>query len=1446
MHYPTLTIADVTNPVAESAGSVDFVVTARDAGSFTFRYQASEVDGANFLNENQTPTSQEAIMETTLIFGQVGGTGDNVATLSVDIHDDEEGENTGRILVTLLGPASGQTPTYQVNTDGTENAYATIWDDDAPVVSIGNATNVTESSTAELSFPLTALVAISSSIDVYYTLAENPASGDSGFIAGSETGSGLFKSVNFNNTTSGNLVIPIEDDEVVEGDSTVTVTLEAQSGVTLATAKYNIATPNDPATATVSDDDVSKTQIVTITSAAAGDSGTGVTEGLSFDFTVTSNKAITSSALEVQLTPSYTGGSTDPNATIQGTTVSIPVGERMATGTVTMDSDFDIEATDDVKIVITLVDAADYNLSSDTTKQSISVAVKDNDLPSVTSPNMSISAVDYIADGGTITFTITASPAPTNVTNVNVMLGGESFIEDGRLLQEIVPVGGSNPGTFEVITKSGSVTSGHGLITATLLDGEDYTRSSTGYTTSVAVLDELPVISVSAPAAVDETDDATSSFDVTLTIVTADFIPLAGKPLVIDGLTIANVSDPLFQNYYQSHITDIQFTDANDSTDRDITVPVTISGDADDYMGWGEISIALASGDEYTADPNNNSATVTVREDEPAPVSVAIRVANSVIGGENIDVTLVATNSATDDIEIEVDFQATNVAGSYLDYTNTKVMITAAANGDTNKQVLIPTTVVPEGSQGMIGLVVLSGNGYDPTSTDVVNVTVMPPIQDPVLTVSAGPAVDEGSGDKATFTISSDEDLGTGFKFRYQLTQRGNVLASGPTIGSSVLAEKDFTESGGKYITTFEFDIEDDTDTKEETGLVTLTLLAKDGTTGDYAIPDDPSATVKVYDNEVPALEIAGGASVTEGPNAKAQFNVTARFNVTGAILFRYQPDDGFGSFLTGTTAGTPQIGRLNFNGTDTASFTVPIYDDAVAEENGTVTAELLPENGGIFNYTVAPAPDNIGSVSVNDNDAIQSADIQMVTLHTEPIPTIGAIGIANVDYYVSVGTAVTKDLEVVYEYIYGLGETPISSGNGGGTAPGFNPNPVQDAPSQWTRGVVTIQAGDTTGQFTIPVQTFFGTNVTVRLVDGANYDLGNPSQQNLPTQTATAADPLVSIDVVGNRRILEIPDVVYLRDDNGNLIRDPQTGAIMIDTSHTKFKTKFVVSANPSPAGGSSIPVDVSFTTTNVSIVGENSNTFTRRVVLSNQQTTAEIEFELEVNDSAGGHGTITAVVPDGTGYQVGSYSNSAAVSIIDDESLPVLTINNPDPVSESAGSVTFNIRSNSQPAGDSLRVQYGLREPTGDFLVFQAPSYLPLEQRVLAASQLLNFTEVAGSSGTYEADLVIELDNDEVAEANGSVSVTLVSDTNFTYHVVTGTNDVGVVQITDDDTPAPTLPVISISSAAEANGVTEEYSFTFEVESDIDLGGTPLDISFTVTDGGTGATITGTTVTN
>ena len=88
------------------------------------------------------------------------------------MHDDDLGEATGQIQVTLLAEI-GKVRTYRVLSDGTENATAAIWDDDAPVISISNAPNLTELTDSELRFPLTTLVSLNKSILIYYTLEES-------------------------------------------------------------------------------------------------------------------------------------------------------------------------------------------------------------------------------------------------------------------------------------------------------------------------------------------------------------------------------------------------------------------------------------------------------------------------------------------------------------------------------------------------------------------------------------------------------------------------------------------------------------------------------------------------------------------------------------------------------------------------------------------------------------------------------------------------------------------------------------------------------------------------------------------------------------------------------------------------------------------------------------------------------------------------------------------------------------------------------------------------------------------------------------------------------------------------------------------------------------------------------------------------------------------------
>ena len=134
-------------------------------------------------------------------------------------------------------------------------------DDDAPVISIGNAPTVSELVIANIKFPLTALVSPNASINLHYTLTESTNSGDGNFVEDAgpggtgEEGTGKTKSIDFSNgKTKAELVIPIESDDLVEGNSTVTVTLEAQPG-TLANANYNLVSPNTPATGIINDDD---------------------------------------------------------------------------------------------------------------------------------------------------------------------------------------------------------------------------------------------------------------------------------------------------------------------------------------------------------------------------------------------------------------------------------------------------------------------------------------------------------------------------------------------------------------------------------------------------------------------------------------------------------------------------------------------------------------------------------------------------------------------------------------------------------------------------------------------------------------------------------------------------------------------------------------------------------------------------------------------------------------------------------------------------------------------------------------------------------------------------------------------------------------------------------------------------------------------------------------
>ena len=165
---PTLSITAPTTPTIETAGIVNFTISAttNPGTGFRVRFDPSEVDSGDFLDENAIPTNQEAEIAPNLDFS--GTPGNYTATLPVPIHDDTDvGERTGQIEVTILADDATE-KTYLVATDGTQSARATILDNDAPELKISAGEAVTEGDGNTANFTITSQVPVTS-LTINYT-----------------------------------------------------------------------------------------------------------------------------------------------------------------------------------------------------------------------------------------------------------------------------------------------------------------------------------------------------------------------------------------------------------------------------------------------------------------------------------------------------------------------------------------------------------------------------------------------------------------------------------------------------------------------------------------------------------------------------------------------------------------------------------------------------------------------------------------------------------------------------------------------------------------------------------------------------------------------------------------------------------------------------------------------------------------------------------------------------------------------------------------------------------------------------------------------------------------------------------------------------------------------------------------------------------------------------
>ena len=784
----------------------------------------------------------------------------------------------------------------------------------------------------------------------------------------------------------------------------------------------------------------------------------------------------------------------------------------------------------------------------------------------------------------------------------------------------------------------------NGTIDLVILRGNQYEpATTTPISVTVQEKDLLPTISISRKDGLttDKTEGADAVFSVTATNPATGIAPTDDIMVKVTISQTGNfIADPADLN---------RTVPVRSGASADLTV-ATSNDDNDEVDGSITATIAAETAGSVKTYQigSNNTQTIGFTDNDDPPIAsiVANYNAPEESGANTIDVTLSTASAKT--VMVEYSFgTGTNPATAGTDFTASNGTLTF--NPDQIGDITLTTMPIPftilqdsESDPSETFTITLSiptnGNASVNDATKTTTVTIVddeaaPVI--PVLMISAGPDVTEGPNAKASFTISSDDNLGDGFKFNYQVAQTGDFLTSATTTGTPLLATEDFMLSNSKYTTTLEFAIEDD-GTKEETGAVMLTLLAKDNTSDNYTITNPPSASVSVFDDDTPKLSIANGLAVTEGSGAKATFTITSNRSITGQLRIRYLPDDDFSNFLTSGLADSNQDPMLNFNGGTTANIELDIVDDEVVEEDGTVQVTLLADDQSPANYVVVDA-EKTGSVMVSDNDTLPTNPT--VTIATEPQPA----GATTATFYVTIPTTQTSDFEVVVEYNYATTENGTTTYTS----------------TEWTRTVATIPAAQTYGfvslDLTLQSQGAGGASggatgqagpeLVVRLADGANYD-PDPAQTEpigVSEQQTTSTNPLVSINPVGG-------------------------------TSFTEAETlTFEVSASPDPT--SDVPVTVHITQVGdfISETLNGQNILEKMATIPSSGTKiGSVQFTVGLDEDAldEANGTITAVIQTGNGFSLGDQSQSVTVQIQDNDPLPELTIADATPSNEGNGS--------------------------------------------------------------------------------------------------------------------------------------------------------------------------------
>ncbi|RFM31701.1 beta strand repeat-containing protein, partial [Chitinophaga silvisoli] len=1294
----TVTIADDEDKNISITKAADAAEAATN-GAFTVSLPSGVTAAENItVTYATTGTAAAGSDYNTLAGSVVIPAGANSTMIDVVVTDDQVVEGDETVILTLTGASTTTLGSFTAN----GNATVTIADDENRTISITKAADAAEAATnGAFTVSLPSGVTATEAITITYTLTGTASAGSDYTTL---TGSVVIPA----GANSTNIDVQVMDDQVIEGDETVIVTLTGASATTLGSF-----TANNNATLTIADDE---NKTISITKAAdAAEPAINGAFTVSLPSGVTATEAIT---ITYTSTGTATAG-TDYN-TLTGSVI-IPAGANSATIDVAVADDQVIEG--DETVIVTLTGASATTLGSFTANNNATVTIADDENKTISITKAADAAEP--TTNGAFTVSLPSGVTATEAITVNYIVTGTATASTdyNTLTGSVVIPAGANSANIDVQVIDDQVIEGDETVLVTLTGASATTLGSftaNNNATLIIADDGNKIISitkaadaaepatngaftVSLPSGVTATEAITVNYIVTGTATTStDYNTLTGSVVIPAGANSANI--------------DVQVID-DQVIEGDETVLVTLTGASATTLG------------SFTA---NNNATVTIADDEDKTISItkATDAAEPATNGA-FTVSLPSGVSATEAITVTYTVTGTATAGTDYTALSGSVVIPAGANS-ANIDVQVIDDQIIEGDETVI--VTLTGASASTLGTFTANsnatVTIADDENKTISITKAADAAEPATNGAFTVSLPSGVSATEAITVTYTVTGTATAGTDYTALSGSVVIP------AGANSANIDVQVIDDQIIEgDETVIVTLTG-ASASTLGTFTA--NSNATVTIADDENKTISITKAADAAE-PATNGAFTVSLPSGVsaTEAITVTYT--------VTGTaTAGTDYTALSGSvvipAGANSTTIDVAVIDDQLIEADEAVIATLT---GAAANTLGAFTANNNATVTIADNED-RTITIAKTTDAAEPSVN-GAFTVS-----LASGVTATEDINITYTI------SGTATANDDYTA---------------LSGSVTILAGTSS------------TNIPVLAKDDQIIETDETVIATLTAATATNLGTFTATQSA----------TVTIADNDAATITIAKTA----DAAEPNTNGHFTVSY---PTGVTAVEdVLVGYTVTGAATAGADYTTLPGTVTIPAGQNSATIDINVIDDNIYEGNEDLTLTLSNAFGTQLGTITvaGNATLTISDDDS-PVLTIVKTTDVAEPTTNGGFTV---SMPTGvtstQAITFNYtvsGTATAGSDYTALSGTATIP--------------------AGVNSITIPVSVVDDKLIEGDETVIVTITDATASSATLI----------ISDDENK--TITIASTTNAAEpsTNGVftvslaagvtaTEDITVTYTV---------------------------------